>query len=57
MTLAFFVSADGDKVDKPIVIGKSKKPRCFKRTNDASKLKRVSYFADAKSRMKIDIIE
>ena len=39
MTVAFFVSGDGGKVDKPIVIWKSKKTRCFKRTNAASKLK------------------
>ena len=57
MTVAFFVSADGGKVYKPIVIWKSKKPRCFKRTNAASKLKQVSYFADAKSWMQNDIIE
>ena len=48
--MLFFVSADGGKVDKPIVIWKSKKPHCFKRTN-------VSYFADAKSWMQNDIIE
>ena len=57
ITVAFFVSADGGKVDKPIVIRKSKKPRYFKRTNAASKLKQVSYFADAKSWMQIDITE
>ena len=28
--------------------GKAKKKTCFKRTNAASKLKQVSYFADAK---------
>ena len=39
MTVAFFVSADGGKVDKPIIIWKSKKPHCFKHTNAASKLK------------------
>ena len=48
MAVAFFVRADDGKVDKPIVIWKSIKPRCFKRTNAASKLKQVSYFADAK---------
>ena len=46
ITAAFFVSADGGKVDKPIVICKSKKPRCFKRTNAASKHKQVSYFVE-----------
>ena len=57
MAVAFFVSADGGKVDNPIVIWKSKKLRCFKRTNAASKLMQVSYFAAAKSWMHIDIIE
>ena len=54
MIVAFFARADGGKVDKPIVIWKSKKPRCFKRTNAASNLKQVSYFADAKLWMQID---
>ena len=57
MAVAFFVSADGGKDDKPIVIWKSKKTSCFKCTNAASKLKQVSYFADAKSWKQIDIIE
>ena len=57
MTVAFFLNADGGKVDQPIVIWKSKKTRCFKRTNVASKLKQVSYFAYAKSWMQIDVIE
>ena len=30
LTVAFFVSADGQKLDKPVIIWKSKKPRCFK---------------------------
>ena len=57
MIVAFFVSADGGKVDKPIVIWKSKKPHCFKRTKVTLKLKQVSYFANAKSWMQIDKIE
>ena len=57
MTVVFFVSADGGKVDKPIVNWKNKKPGCFKRTNAASKRKQVSYFADAKSWMQNDKIE
>ena len=57
MTVAFFVSADGGKVGKPIVIWKSKKPRCFKRSNAALKLEQVSYFADPKSWMQINIME
>ena len=57
MTVVFFASADGGKVDKPTVNWKSKKPGCFKRTNATSKLKQVSYFADAKSWMQNDKIE
>ena len=30
LTVAFFVNADGQKVDEPVIIWKSKKPRCFK---------------------------
>ena len=35
MTVYFFVSAKGGKVDKPILIWKSRKPRYFKRINAA----------------------
>ena len=57
MTVAFFVSADGGKAGKPIVIWKSKKPHCFKRSNTALKLEQVFYFADTKSWMQINIME
>ena len=32
--IAFFVNAVGEKIDEPVVIWKSKKPRCFKRLSD-----------------------
>ena len=35
MAVYFFVSAKGGKVDKPILIWKSRKPRYFKRINAA----------------------
>ena len=35
VSTAFFVSAAGQKIDKPIVIWKSKLPRCFKEIRDA----------------------
>ena len=57
MTVAFFVSDDGGKVGEPIIIWKSKKPRCFKCANLTSKLEQVSYFAGKKSWMKIYIME
>ena len=30
LMVAFFVNADWQKVDEPVIIWKSKKPRCFK---------------------------
>ena len=30
LMVGFFVNADGQKVDEPVIIWKSKKPRCFK---------------------------
>ena len=57
MTVPFFVSFDGSKFGQPIIIWQSKTPRCFKRGNAALKLPLVSYFADAKSWMQIDIME
>ena len=60
MTVAFSISADGGKVGKQVIICKSKKKiymRCFKRANAASEFRRVSYFANAKSWMQIDIMK
>ena len=57
MTVVVFISADGGKVCKPIVIWKSKKSRCFKRANTVSKRGRDSYFANANSWMPKDIME
>ena len=57
ITVAFFVSADGAKVGKPIVIWRSKKPRCFKSASAPGTLGEVSYFADPKSWMQVHIME
>ena len=38
MTVALFVSADGGKVDKPIVIWRMKHHRCFRKAKLAEKL-------------------
>ena len=57
MAVYFFVSAKGGKVDNPILIWKSRKPRCFKRINAASNLKQVSNFEDGKSWMHIYVTE
>ena len=47
--VAFFVSADGGKVGKRILIWRSKTSRCFRLGNAADKLSKVMYFADSKS--------
>ena len=57
VTVAFFVSADGEKVGLPIVIWKSKTPRCFRLASAADKLSKVMYFADRKSWMQVEIME
>ena len=57
ITVAFFVSADGRKVGKPIVIWRSKKPRCFRLASTSDKLAEVSYFDDSKSWMQVEIME
>lgn len=55
-TVAFFVNAAGEKVDEPIVIGKSKVPRCFKKLKDPSRPADVHYFANPKSWMTSEIM-
>ena len=48
-TVAFFVNAAGEKIDEPVVIWKSKKPRCFKRLSDKSRPADVHYISNPKS--------
>jgi hypothetical protein len=55
LTCAFFVNAKGGK-EKPIVIGKSAKPRCFKGISDRSKLPCI-YFNQCKAWMESEILE
>ena len=57
ITVAFFVSAGRGKVGKPIVIWRSKKPRCFRLASASDKLVEVSYFDDSKSWMQVEIME
>ena len=57
ITVAFFVSAHGGKVGKPIVIWRSKKSRCFRLASASDKLAEVSYFDDAKSWMQVEIMK
>ena len=52
----FFVSADGCIVGKAVIISKNKKTFCFS-ANVASKLGQRSFFADATSWMRNDIMK
>ena len=45
MTVAFFVNANGEK-EEPIVIWKSKNPRCFKNLRDKQRPANVTYFSN-----------
>ena len=56
-TVAFFVNAAGEKEDEPIVIWKSKKPRCFKGLKNPSRPANVHYFSNKKSWMNSEIFE
>ena len=56
-TTAFFVSAAGQKIDEPIVIWKSKLPRCFKGLRNPSRTGNVHYFSNSKSWMTSEIFE
>ena len=56
MTIAFIVSATGGKVTEPIVIWKSKIPRCFRYLEDKSRPANIHYFSNEKSCMNTDII-
>ena len=55
ITCAFFVNAAGGK-EKPIVIGKSANPRCFKGIKGLSNLPRT-YFHQKKAWMDFDILD
>ena len=57
ITVAFFVSADREKVGKPIVIWQSTIPRYFQFAKAANKLSEVMYFADSNSWMQVEIME
>ena len=56
MTVAFIVSATGGKVTEPIVIWKSKIPRCFRYLEDKSRPANLHYFRNEKSWMNTDIM-
>ena len=58
LTAAFFVNAAGQKVDEPVIIWKSKKPRCFRnmKNNDLSRPLGVYYFSNKKAWMNGEIM-
>ena len=58
LTVAFFVNADGQKVDEPVIIWKSKKPRCFKnlKGRELSRTLGVHYFTTKKAWMNSEIM-
>ena len=55
-TVAFIVSATGGKVTEPIVIWKSKIPRCFRYLEDKGRPANLHYFSNEKSWMNTDIM-
>lgn len=55
MTVAFFVNAKVEK-EEPIVIWKSKNPRCFKNLRDKRRPTNVTYFSNLKSWMNSEIM-
>ena len=57
LTAAFFVASDGSKISEPVVIWKSKSPRCFKNIQDKSRPSMVHYFSKEKAWMRTEIME
>jgi len=55
LTCAFFVNGSGDK-EKPIIIGKSANPRCFRGISDRATLP-CEYFSQPKAWMEGGILE
>ena len=56
LTVAFFVNAAGEKVYQPIIIWKSKIPRCFKKLQDPSRPANVHSFSNPKSWMNSQVM-
>ena len=56
--VAFFANADGQKVDEPLIIWKSKKPSCFKslKGRDLGRVLAVHYFANNKAWISSEIM-
>ena len=58
LAVAFFVNDDGQKVDEPVIIWKSKKPGCFKNLKgcDLTRSLGVHYFANNKAWINSEIM-
>ena len=54
--MAFFASSSGFKVCKPVVIGKSKVPRCFRKLPNPSKPYGMQYFHSKKAWVTTEIM-
>ena len=54
--MTFLVPSSGFKVCKPVVIGKSKVPRCFRKLPNPSKPYGMQYFHSKKVWMTIEIM-
>ena len=57
LTAAFFVVADGSKISEPVVIWKSKSPRCLKNIQDKTRPSMVHYFSNEKAWMRTETVE
>ena len=57
LTAMFFVAADGSSVFEPVVIWRSRSPRCFKSLRDPTRPMSVHYFSNKKAWMNSDIME
>ena len=55
LTIAFFVNATGEKAIKPLVVWRSKKPRCFKNIKSLSRPHGIYYFSNLKAWMTTEI--
>ena len=56
-TVAIFVAADGSKVTDPVVVGRSRKPNCFRNLKDISRPLNTHYFNNKKSWLNTEIME
>ena len=56
LTAAFFVAADGSKISEPVVIWKSKSPRCFKNIQGRTRPSMVYYFSNEKAWMRTELM-